>query len=403
MSRIRRHDRHIALASFGFAVCALASGCTPPMPPDVLAARAEAQIACQVGETLVAVPDAFLGSMSSVGTSLSGVCPDQLITEVAADDPGAKVVLTDSAPSVDRIAAFATQTCSAGEVQVVPAFGYPVTIAYNVIGLEGLVLTAEAVAGILSGKVTSFEDPLIADQNPDFDLAGLPQITLLAVETPQGAVEAMTSWLAQEVPQVWTQGSIGTLEAAKQLPTHADLIAEMTLSEATVAVLPIFDAFLNALATANLPVSGTDPNGNKVELVVTTDDVQLYKVGSGATVAEESQDGLSLTLDPAVGGIPNLDTFDLAASKIVLGADQPMAGWPVVGFAHLMVCDSEDDALPRSFAQYLVRLAGQGAIETFGLTPLPEPIRVKTFVPLKVTVSTDAATPMDTMATPSAT
>jgi len=59
--------------------------------------------------------------------------------------------------------------------------------------------------------------------------------------------------------------------------------------------------------------------------------------------------------------------------------------------------------LPRSFAQYLVRLAGQGAIETFGLTPLPEPIRVKTFVPLKVTVSTDAATPMDTMATPSAT
>ncbi len=37
----------------------------------------------------------------------------------------------------------------------------------------------------------------------------------------------------------------------------------------------------------------------------------------------------------------------------------------------------------------MVRLAGQGSLETFGVTPLPEPIRVQTFTPLRVTVQDD--------------
>ena len=55
-----------------------------------------------------------------------------------------------------------------------------------------------------------------------------------------------------------------------------------------------------------------------------------------------------------------------------------------------MVCDSPGDPLPLAFAQYAVRLAGQGALESFGVTPLPEPVRVQTFLPLKVTLATDA-------------
>ena len=69
--------------------------------------------------------------------------------------------------------------------------------------------------------------------------------------------------------------------------------------------------------------------------------------------------------------------------------------WPVIGFAHVMVCDDPADPLPLAYAQYLVRLAGQGAIETFGLTPLPEPVRVATFIPLQVTVSTDEPSPVN--------
>ncbi len=370
------------------AVAAVLAACTPPMPPDVLAARAESQIVCQPGEVQVSVADGFVGSMSAVGAALSGVCPDETVLEVLPTDP-APVALVDSVPTAATISDFSTERCEGAPAIAVPAFAYPVTIAYNVPGLEGLVMTPEAVAGILSGTVTSFEDPLIAGANPDFDLTGLPPVTLLAVESPQGAVEAMTTWLTAEAPQAWTAGVTGTLPAARQLPAQVDLIGELAVTEASIAVLPIFDALNNVLAMANLPVKGTDANGNAFDTVVTTDDVQLYKVGSGATTAQPGEDGTSLLVPPAVGGIPVPGSFDLASSKIVLGEDQPLVGWPVLGYAHIIVCDSPSDPLPLSFAQYLVRLAGQGSLETFGLTPLPEPFRVQSFIPLKVKVSTE--------------
>ena len=103
----------------------------------------------------------------------------------------------------------------------------------------------------------------------------------------------------------------------------------------------------------------------------------------------------SLIASPAIGGVPVPENFDLAASKIVLAEGQPLVGWPVMAYAHLLVCDSPSDPLPLSFAQYLIRLAGQGSLETFGVTPLPEPIRLDTFKPLKVTVKTDGPLPTE--------
>ncbi|MFM8894798.1 MAG: hypothetical protein ACKOE2_05300, partial [Actinomycetales bacterium] len=84
---------------------------------------------------------------------------------------------------------------------------------------------------------------------------------------------------------------------------------------------------------------------------------------------------------------------DLAASKVVLADGQPLVGWPTVAIAHLLVCDEAGNPLPLRFAQYALRLAGQGSMEGVGAVALPEPIRVKTFVPLRVTVSTDAPSP----------
>jgi phosphate transport system substrate-binding protein len=101
--------------------------------------------------------------------------------------------------------------CTDGDVIYVPLFGYPVTLAYNIPGLEGLVMTPQAIAGILNGTVTSWEDPLITDPNEAFDLTLLPEIQVMSVETPQGSVEAMTAWLTDEVPDEWTQGIVGNV------------------------------------------------------------------------------------------------------------------------------------------------------------------------------------------------
>jgi ABC-type phosphate transport system substrate-binding protein len=379
MSRMLTPTRGLVLASsLGLAAAVLAA-CTPPLPPDVLAAKAENSITCQTGDQPVAVPEAFAGSMMQVSSILQGVCADQTISEAAPGDP-AKLVVTETAPTADELSAFA-QTCPTKPI-VVPAFEYPVGLAYNIIGLEGLVLPPAVIAGILDGKITSWEDPAIAEANPGVDLTGLPEIAVLGLDHPSGDVAAMTAWLASAAPQMWTKGETATLpQAATTYPTPTDLVSDLMVTDGAVAIVPVFQGVNNAIPVASLPVQ---------DVVVDPTDTGLAKVGGGALTLSVDEASGNITATPAIGGVPTEGNFDIASSKVVLAEGQPLIGWPALAVAHLMVCDDGTDPLPLSSAQYLLRLAGQGALETFGLTPLPEPVRVKTFGPLKVTVDPNA-------------
>ena len=397
MPRSVRSIRGIVLAASALVIAApLLSACNPPMPPDVLAAKAESQITCASGDLPISVPEAFTGAMTSVGAALGSVCPEQTVTEVAATE-AAPVALLDRTPTAEDISTFAA-TCPTGSTLTVPAFSYPVTLAYNVPGLEGVVMTPDVVAGILTGAITTWEDPAITEANPDFDFTGLAPLTLMGVDSPQGSVAAMTAWLAKTAPQAWTKGEVTTLDGAQSFPTTADLVGEMLAVESAIAVLPVAQGQLNALAMANLPVTLEDGT----EVVITSDDVQAAKIGSGATQLTTDEAG-NVTASAAVGGLPVAENFDLASSKIVLAEDQPVAGWPVLGYAHLLVCDDPADPLPLAFAQYVARLAGQGSLETAGYVPLPEPIRIRLFTPLKVVVADDGVAPASSpAASPSA-
>jgi len=389
MPRLSRGDRGIALALSAGVLPLVLAACTPPMPPDVLAAVAESQITCQSGDVTVAVPEEFLGSMSAVGSSLGGVCPEQTVTEVPVGD-AAPVYITSGTPSPEEVSAFSSTQCPSGTTITIPAFGYQVTAGFNVIGLEGLLLTPEAIAGILNGTVTSFEDPLIADANEGYDLTLLPDITVKSLDTPQGSVQAMTRWLAQQVPDLWTKGEVGTLDIGETFATGYELIDALYSADATFALLPVTTVVAAGLAPASLPVYPVADDGTAEDMIVISpDDTQLAKVGAGATTVTTDENG-NMVATPGVGGIPNSESFDLASSKVVLQEGETVAGWPAVAMAHALICDRPEDPLPLSFGQYLVRLAGQGSLEGFGLVPLPEPIRFQTFTPLKVTVDPNA-------------
>ena len=198
---------------------------------------------------------------------------------------------------------------------------------------------------------------------------------LIGVKSGQGAMQAMTAWLTSVAPQAWTQGIVGKVSSARPVATVTDLVNEMMSTEGSIAVLPVSTAINNVLGMASLPA------GPNLNIWVSPDDVQLAKVGSAAMTNQtatlatgESSD--MLVYGPGLGGVPVEGQFDIAASKIVLAQDQELIGWPVMGVAHLLICNAPGKPLPLSFAQYVVRLAGQGSFEAFGLTPLPEPIRV---------------------------
>ena len=355
----------------------LVSACTPPMPPDVLAAQLENQITCQEGSQEVAVPEEFMGSFDIVNVTLNGVCPEQSVTETTMDMPTG-VRVTSTAPTTIEMADF-TEQCT-GEVITVPVFNYGVTLSYNIIGLDGLVLSPTVIAGILSGSITMWDDSAIAADNSGYDLSGLPEIVVMSVETPTGSVDAMTSYLTVEVPELWPSGVSGVLELGEKFATEADLIGEMIAVEGAVAVLPIVQAINNVI-----PMAATEVNG----VVINPDDTQLQKVGSGALEVAVAPG--SLTATPATGGVPVEGNFDLAASKVVIAEGADLIGWPILGTAHAMVCNTPEDPLPLSTVQFLIRLSGQGSFETYGLTPIPEPIRLQTFVPLQVSLSETVA------------
>lgn len=391
MSRQVSRTRGIVLTAFSAAVAVSLAACTPPMPPDVKAALAESQITCTPGAATAAVPEVFAGAMDVVGQALTGACPDETLTEVPAGE-AAGITVVDSAPTPDMVEAVSADFCSGDPAIVVPAFAYPVAMSYNIIGLEGLVMTPQIVAGILNGTITRWDDPALVAANEGYDLTNLPPIDLISVESPQGSVLAMTSWLKKVDPQAWTDEPTGSLKAGRKVSTAADLLAELSAVEGSIAVLPTVQAYGASLGTASLPVT---PSDGSADVVIATDDTQAAKIGAAATSMAKDDAG-NITVAPAVGGNPVEGMLDTIAAKIVVPDGEPIVGWPVLGFAHAIVCDSSTDPVPLNAAQYLVRMAGQGSLEAYGVTPLPEPIRVATFVPLRVEVTDPSADPVAT-------
>jgi phosphate transport system substrate-binding protein len=92
-------------------------------------------------------------------------------------------------------AALDTRGCEAVQFPVV--FG-SVVVAFDNPDLDGLVLDAEAVAGIFAGRITEFNDPAIADLNPDMEL---PDDEIVPVHRSDGSgtTQVFTHYLSTEV------------------------------------------------------------------------------------------------------------------------------------------------------------------------------------------------------------
>lgn len=406
----------LALASAGLSVAFLAA-CTPPMPPDVLAARLERTITCVPGSQDVAVPAEFAEAVNQVNASLANLCPDQSMVPVPVDTANAQVRILDR-PALETDISEMSQVCS-GDVLTTPILGTPIGMVVNILGLDGLILTPQAVAGILNGTITNWTDPLIVEPNTGFDIPDLP-VTVLHLDRPSGAVEAMTAWLSEQAPEAWTQGQIDTLTVGEPLASYDDIVAEMTgmsldaefedplageeidfdalleeepLSEeeldidldadiafeplpgeGSVAIMPTFLASINVLPVADLPAEGVN---------ISVTNVDLPKVGIAAMELTTDDAGRILPTH-AVGGVPVEGQFDQASAKVVLEEGSPLVGWPVIATSSILACDDPDNPLPKSTAQFFLRLAGQGTFDSVGLTPLPEPVRIQALPALRV-------------------
>ena len=82
-----------------------------------------------------------------------------------------------------------------GNVLLLPATAGTIVLAYNVPGVQGgLKLSRDAYIGILLGTVKTWNDPLIAKDNPDLKLPNLP-VTVVARSDGSGTTAVFTAHL----------------------------------------------------------------------------------------------------------------------------------------------------------------------------------------------------------------
>ncbi len=102
----------------------------------------------------------------------------------------------------DLAAAREDRGCDA--IQFPVLFG-AVVVAFGDERFDGLVLSPEVIAAIFQREITKYNDPAIAELNPDFDL---PDLDIIAVHRSDGSgtTSVFTTYLEDAAPN-WTLGS----------------------------------------------------------------------------------------------------------------------------------------------------------------------------------------------------
>lgn len=249
-------------------------------------------------------------------------------------------------PIKDEQAQQATQRCNGNEVWNLPLVFGPVAMAYNVEGVEGLVLNADVIAQIFQGGITNWNDPAIAELNSGVTLPDLA-ITPVHRSDNSGTTENFTATLAQVAPSVWTDAASGDWPAS-------------LAGEAAQGTSGVIAAVQNGSGT----IGYADESG----------------VPDGMSMALYSQDGSAAYTGPeadAAGAIVE------ASSRVAgredndwaLDLDRTAAGYPFVLVSYAIVCQQYSDAsvgeLVNAYISYIVSDEGQeAAVPQAGNAPL---------------------------------
>jgi phosphate transport system substrate-binding protein len=259
---------------------------------------------------------------------------------------------SDSALKPTEIAQ-SKSVCKGGQGIDLPMVGGPISVGYNLPGVDNLVLDAPTLAKIFNGKITKWNDPAIAKLNPS---AKLPSTGIQAFHRSDesGTTDNFTKYLigaggAANWPysggKAWQakggQSASGSAGVASQVKQTPGAIGYFELSYATASSIPT----VKVATGAPQPVEASSANASK-------DIAAAQVVGTG--------DDLALKLD--------------YTSKV---AD----AYPITLVTYEIVCDKGNKpatlGATKSFLNYIAGDAGQAGLTSQGYAPLPAAIAAK--------------------------
>jgi phosphate transport system substrate-binding protein len=258
------------------------------------------------------------GTLDGAGSSAQAAAMEAWIAGFAAQNPDATVNYDPSGSGAgreqftagavafagsdaylegDELAA-AQQRCG-GDVIELPNYISPIAVVYNLDGVDDLQLAPATIAGIFDGKITTWNDPAIAADNPDATLPDT-KITPVHRSDESGTTENFVDYLSKTAGAAWpyevsgdwptgggeaakgTSGVIGAVQAGSGTIGYADASQAGDLGTAKVKVGDEFVApspeSAAKIVSVSSPVEGRGQYDHAIELARDTTESGVYPI-----------------------------------------------------------------------------------------------------------------------------
>ena len=312
-------------------------------------------------------PSALSGDLVGIGASSQGSAQESWVAGFQTANPDVNIsydpagsgggrdafvagsadfIGTDRAFKDEEIAAGEFGACADAKIVELPLYISPIAVIFNLEGVDALNMDAATIAGIFTGAITNWNDPAIAEANPD---ATLPDLAITAVHRSDdsGTTENFTDYLFQVAPDVWTIEPDG-------------VFPEALGGEAAKGTSGVVDAVTNGTGTIGYADASKAGDLGTVSVKVGEEFVE-YSPEAAAAIVDAS---------PLVEG---RGANDLA---IELNRTSEEAGiYPIVLVSYLVACEtyaeSDNVELIKAYFTYIASEEGQKvAAEAAGSAPI---------------------------------
>ncbi|CAN5546248.1 phosphate ABC transporter substrate-binding protein PstS [soil metagenome] len=254
---------------------------------------------------------------------------------------------TDSAFADDELTA-AQKVCEPGEFIQVPVYVSPIAIAYNLEGVDDLQLSAETLASIFAQKITKWNDPAIAKDNPDADLPDT-DITPVNRSDDSGTTNNFTQYLSATAPDVWT------FEPDDAFPVKGGEAADGT------------SGVVEAIGAGDGTIGYADDSQ--------VGDLSVASIQIGKEYVAPSPEGAAKLVESAKDTDPSKTVFSYELNRTTTDPSE----YPITLVSSQAACtqydDENDAALVKALMSYIVSPDGQkAAAENAGSAPLSDAV-----------------------------
>ncbi len=254
---------------------------------------------------------------------------------------GSDSALSSDEGEVDK----AKQRCGGEDAIEVPAYVSPIAVVYNLKDVADLQLSAPLLGDIFSGKITKWNDPKIAAENPS---AQLPATTITPVHRSDdsGTTSNFTDYLAQASGGTWKYPSDGVwpIKGGEAGDGTSGLVAAVKAGDGTIGYADDSQA----------------------------GDLGVAKIKVGEEYSAPSAEGAAQVL----AGSPRVDGRASVDMAIEVDRTTTESGsYPISLTSYLIACQhydtASDAALVKGFLSYVVSAEGQqAAADQAGSAPL---------------------------------